>query len=287
MSDTLRAIGLMTLSMACFALADAAFKGATSAVGPGMMLFLLGVLGAAGYHLLLAMKGMPHYSRAFLNPAVQVRTWSEMIASIAFLVSLVVVDLSVQSTILQSVPLMVTLGAALFLREHIGPRRWAALLIGFVGVLIILQPTNARFEPMLILTLVAAIGLAGRDLASRMVPKDLPTLMVSAWGFDALILGGVITMLILGEALVLPETWGLALIVVGSALAGVAVFAITSAMRIGDVGSVSSFRYTRLIFGMLAAMVFFGERPGLNVWIGAAIIVGSGLFILWRERRMG
>jgi len=170
----------------------------------------------------------------------------------------------------------------LFLGEKVGIRRWTAIFIGLVGVFIILRPGSATFDPAYMLTVIGVIGLSIRDVATRRVPRDIPTLVMAAIGFAAVIPAGLILMAF-GQSwtpLNTPE-WGF----IGLAVCiGVAAYlCIITATRIGEISAVTPFRYSRLLFGAVIGIWAFGET--LDTWtiVGAVIVVGSGLYAFWRE----
>lgn len=283
-ADTPRAIALMTLAMACFAAADAAIKGTSEAMPSGQIIAIIGMGGWLGFALILARRGQPLFTAGLAHRAVIARNICEIVGTLGFITALTLAPLALVSAILQSSPLVVTAGAALILGEPTGLRRWAAIALGFGGVLVILRPDPSGITAGALLALVGAAGLAGRDLASRSVPAGISTMHISAWGFLVLAPAGLIFMAVAGQSPVLPDTGAAALMALAIVLAGVAIFAVTQAMRLGDVGTVAPFRYTRLVFGVALAMIFFGERPDATTWIGAAIVVASGLYVLARER---
>ena len=130
----------------------------------------------------------------------------------------------------------------------------------------------------------ATLGLVGRDLATRAVPGNVSNLLLAAWGFVAAGCAGLGILAVTGGA-TLPSSdlW----LELGCALlfALVAYYSITAAMRLGEIAAVTPFRYTRLIFALILAVFVFGERPDAWTLLGAAIVIATGLFTLWRERQ--
>ncbi len=165
-----------------------------------------------------------------------------------------------------------------------GWRRWLSVLAGFAGVLVILKPWDAGFQPLGLLVVACVIVLAVRDLATRVMPARLGTFQVSAWAYAGTVPAGLALMALMGQDVVTPEPrqwlWLLAALVAG--LFGY--YAVVAAMRLGEVSVVAPFRYTRLVFAVLLAMIFLGERPEGSTLLGAAIVVGSGLYAFARER---
>jgi drug/metabolite transporter (DMT)-like permease len=286
MSDNLRGAILISLAMAGFALEDMFIKLLADTVPVGQILVLLGLGGAVAFGLIAHRKGQAVLSPALLSRTILIRNLAEMIGTVGFVLGFVLASLATASAILQATPLMVTLGAVVFFGEKVGWRRWSAIFAGFLGVLLIVRPGMAGFEPASILAVIGVLGLAGRDLATRAVPRAISSYQLSTWAFFMMIPAGVFLMLAMGEA---PVGLDLAQIVkLGSAL-GIGVFAyygIVAAMRIGELSFVTPFRYTRMLFALIIAVLVFGERPDGLTLTGAGIIICAGLFTLWRERKV-
>ncbi|HEX7079530.1 MAG TPA: DMT family transporter [Gammaproteobacteria bacterium] len=280
--DNLRGSLLMIAAMVGFALEDVLIKQTASALPMGQVLALIGCGGTVIFSTLALANGKRIVSREVLSRPVVLRNLGEMAGSITFVAALVLTTLSSASAILQAAPLAVTLGAALFLGETVGWRRWTAIVIGFVGVLLVIQPGLAGFTPASLLAVVAVAALALRDLSSRAVPANVTSLQLAAWAFMSNIPAGVAMMLAMGTppvGLAVPDVarFG-AMFVVG----GFAYYALIGATRTGEVSVVVPFRYTRLVFAMVLGNLVFGERPDFLMLTGAALIVGTGLYTIWR-----
>jgi drug/metabolite transporter (DMT)-like permease len=184
--------------------------------------------------------------------------------------------------VMQAMPLVVTMGAALFLGETVGWRRWSAIIIGFCGVLLVIRPGMEGFDPRALWLIPAVLGMGMRDLVSRAIPARLSNAQVSAWGLLSVALLGGLMMLQGGAVPISPisATWLLGGVVVGTA----GYWAITTAARTGEVSIVAPFRYVRLIFAILIGLFVFAEVPDRLTLMGAAIIVVSGLYAFMRER---
>ncbi len=281
-----RAVMLMTGSMAAFALEDALIKTLSARLPVGQVLATVGVLGMGIFWMLLARQGGRLWTRDLLARPVVLRNIGEVVGSMGFVMALALTDLSSASAILQALPLALVLGGALFLGERVGWRRWTAILVGFAGVLLIIRPGTGGFEPRSVLALIGVAGLALRDLATRRMPRHILSHQLSASAFATLIPGGLALAVLRGEALRLPsapEAAGFAAcITVG--VAGYAMMIV--ATRVGEASLVAPLRYTRLVFALIVAVVVFGERPDALTLAGAALIVGSGGFAMWRELRL-
>ncbi len=271
--------------MAAFAVEDLFLKRAATALPPGQVIALMGAGGAFVFWIIAALRGQPILTLRALRGAPLIRALSEAGATMFYVTALALIPLSINSALLQASPLVVTLGAALFLGEPVGWRRWSAILIGFLGVLIVLKPWDDAFEMAGILTVISVFILAARDLATRAMPADIGTFQLTTWAYLALVPAGLLLMFVAQDA---PAPIGvthwldlsLALI---SGLFGY--YAVTAAMRLGEVAVVAPFRYTRLVFALILAVIFLQERLDLLTILGSSLIIGSGLYSFARERR--
>ena len=279
----LRAAGWMTGAMAMFAVEDAAIKVLGVRLGAGQIVAALGVAGLAVFWALLARDGGRLWTRDLLRPAVVLRNAGELLGTLCFVSALALSDLASASAILQALPLALVMGGALFLGERVGWRRWAAILAGFAGVLMIVRPGTAAFQPASLLALVAVAGLALRDLSTRRMPRHVPSHQLSASAYAALIPGGLALAAAEGRAMLVPDR-AEALALAVAVLVGTLGYAMmVRATRVGEASAVAPFRYTRLVFTLVLAVAFFGERPDAATLAGAAVIVGAGSFAMWRE----
>ena len=282
-SDNLRGILLMLLAMAGFALGDVGIKLLSGALPPGQIMGTMGLVGTAVFAAWTRARGLPLLPRQVFHPAVALRFLAEIVAGGGMVLALTLNPLSLVTAILQAAPLVVTMGAAQLFGERVGPHRWGAICIGLAGVLIILRPGMEGFAPEALWILVAMLGLAARDLATRAAPATLDNLQLATVGFFALVPTGAI-LIAFGQPPVMPSAgnWAILGVTILAAIGGY--YAITAAMRVGEIGAVTPFRYSRLIFGLALGMIIFAERPDLMAYLGAALILAAGLYSAWRER---
>ena len=287
MTDNLRGCLYMMLAMLGFGIEDAFFKAATGSGGisPGMGTVQFGLMAMLAYAVFARARGIPVWTRAYLRRGLLIRTGFEITGRLFFALALAYTPLSTTSAILQAAPLVVMLGAALVLGERIGPRRWAAMAVGFAGVLLIVKPLPASFDASAILALLGMIGFAGRDLATRAAPPEVHAAQLGVLGFAVVTFAGLVILMFEPGAPSLPSPQAAAL-VCGTALSGVIGYtAMTAAMRTGEIAVVAPFRYFRLIVALVLAYTLFGERPDALTLAGAALIVGAGVYSLWRDGR--
>jgi drug/metabolite transporter (DMT)-like permease len=283
--ENLRGSILMVLSMGGFALEDMFIKRLADTLPVGQIILLIGVGGALIFGAITRAQGGRLWSRDLVSRPVILRNFGELLGTLGFVMAIALTPLSSASAILQATPLAVTLGAALFLGEAVGWRRWAAILVGFCGVLMVIRPGMAGFEPASLFAVLAVFGLAARDLATRAVPRTISSMQLSTYAFATLVPTGVILLAFHGTpAVPSAVNWrDLAL----ALLCGVsAYYAIVAAMRLGDVAVITPFRYSRLVFALIIGVTLFDERPDVWTLAGAGIIIASGIYTFWRERRL-
>lgn len=275
----------MVAAMAAFALEDAFVKHAATQLPVAEILVLFGIGGSIAFFGLSAATGEHVLNRDVFSRVMQVRFAFELVGRLFYVLALALTPLSSTTAILQAAPIFVVLGASLFFGEKVGWRRWTAIFIGLVGVLIVLRPTSDSFSLLSILAVIGMLGFSGRDLASRAAPATLSTNILGFYGFLTIIVAGVVYALWDRSAFVMPET--ASLVALGTAVfCGVFAYsALMKAMRTGEIATVTPFRYSRLLFGVLLGAVWFDERIDTQMLIGCTVIVGSGLFILWRGNR--
>ena len=284
--ENLRGSVLMVLAMAGFALEDMFIKRLAGAMPVGQIVMAIGLGGAVIFAAICAGQGRRLFTRDLLARPVLVRNAGEMAGTMCFVTAIALTPLSQASAILQATPLAVTLGAALFLGEPVGWRRWSAILVGFAGVMMVVRPGLAGFAPASLFAVGAVIGLAVRDLATRTVPAAISSMQLSAYAFATLVPTGAI-LLVFGEGAVVPGAVQMRDLALALACGVGAYYAIVAAMRVGEVAVVTPFRYTRLLFALVIGVAVFAERPDGWTLLGAAVIVASGLYTLMREARAG
>jgi len=285
MTSPLRGILLMVLSMAGFAIEDMCVKLSSAELPTGEILLILGVAGTAFFAALCRLQGRPGLLTAdALHPAVVARNLGEVAGTAGFVLAITLAELSTATAVFQALPLAVTLGAAVFLGESVGWRRWSAIAVGFVGVLVVIRPGLDGFQPAALWSVLAVAALALRDLATRRAPGRIHTLQLAGWGMVAVAVLGAAMLAVTGGG-ALPSPFATLCLAAAMTAGFLAYWGLTEAVRIADVSITTPFRYVRLIFALMIGWAVFGERPDLLTWVGAALIVGSGLYTLARERR--
>lgn len=278
----------MLAAMVGFALADTLIKlssqTASGGAGPGQIIVFLGVGGLIAFGVMMLRSGERLTRDVLFDRMVILRTLGDVIAVGAMTTALTRLPVGEVSAILQVQPIVVVLGAAFFLGERVSLRRWLAVVAAFAGVMIILRPGMTAFHPAFFFVLLGVIGLSLRDLATRALHPSRSSVVVSAVANTALIPLGIAIHLVSD----VPADTGVetnAILVAASVCGVVAYYAITQAMRLGEVSVIAPFRYSRIVAAFVIAYLVLGERPDIWTLVGSAIVVAAGIAALMNERR--
>lgn len=284
--NNLNGILFIIAAMAAFTLEDMFIKRLSGDVPVGQILMLLGLGSGTVFAAAAVYRGDNLFAPAAWRGAAILRTLSEAVGAVAFATALSLVDISTVAAVFQALPLVITMGAALFLGEQVGWRRWSAICVGFVGVLMIVRPGLAGFNPSVILVLVAVLAIAARDLLTRMVDSSVSSAVVSFQAFASVIVAGGLLQVFTGAEPTALDGRQVGMMLGGIVFGVAGYYAIVTATRIGDASAITPFRYSRLLFSILVGVLVFGERPDAMTLGGAALIIVSGLYTFVRERRL-
>lgn len=284
-SENMRGAVLMALCMAAFAVNDASMKLAAEHLSLFQAVFIRAIfttvlLGLLAYYKKAIVFHIPRVDR---KPLV-LRLIGEIGAALFFLNALFNMPLANATAILQALPLAVTLAGALFLREAVGWRRYLAIGIGFIGMLIIVRPGSDGFNEFSLSAVVAVFFVVLRDLTTRKLSQATPSLFVAFLTSVAILIFGAIGSMV--------TEWKPVSLEGSSLIAAASVFIIFGylfsimAMRVGDVSFSSPFRYTVLIWAIILGFVVFGDIPDGWTLFGSLIIVVTGIYTFYRERRL-
>ena len=214
----LRGILFMMMSMACFAVEDTFIKLLSARLPATQILFSIGFGGALITLVLAIVLNVNLADKILLNKHVISRTIADLFGALSFTSAMVLIPMSLLASILQATPLFVTLGAAILLGEKVGWRRWSAIFIGFLGVIIILQPGYGSFQLASLLGLAAVLCLALRDVVTRDMATEIPTLTVTFYACLAMGSAGFIAYPFFGPP-IMPTTYE-AIILICAAIIG-------------------------------------------------------------------
>ena len=272
----------MILAMAGFAFEDLFIKMLSAYFPISEIIIILGFTGSVILLIIALLQRAPIIHKDLLNRHVISRTIFDLLGAVFFVTAIALTPLSSASAILQITPLLVTIGAAVFFRENVGWRRWSAVFVGFIGVLLILRPGFGGFMPASIFALLGAVFLAARDLATRAMKVKLPSVTIALYAFIAFGISGIL-IIPFNSAMIAPTSNQIMYFIGASTFGVIAYYSLVIASRIGEMSVISPFRYSRIVFAMLLAIIILGERPDSFTLIGATIIVASGLYTFIRE----
>lgn len=210
------------------------------------------------------------------------RMVGEVGATSMFLTALFHMPLANVTAILQVAPLAITLAAAVFLREPVGWRRYTAIAVGFMGVLLIVRPGAEGFNSFALVALGAVVFITIRDLSTRSLSPAVPSLLVTVMTASSITVVAATVTAFRGWEPMQADT--LIRLTAGALFLLVGYHAGVMAMRVGEIGAVSPFRYTNLIWAIALGWLVFAEIPSALTLLGGGIVVATGLYTLYRER---
>ncbi len=259
--------GLKLLSVHYPPLQVAALRGAAS-----LPFVLPWVLATVGVRSLFLVRWPLHLLRAVLGITVMA----------AFVYALRTLPLSTAYTIFFIAPLLITGLSVPILGERAGPRRWAAIVVGFVGVLVVLRPTSAGVGSLAgLAVLLAALGYAVSAITVRVLARTDSSQAIVVWLLVSMALGAGLLALPHWVPIRTADLW---LIAGVGAAGGLGQYTITEAFRQGEASLIAPLEYSALLWGVLLDFSLWGVLPDGMTWVGAVIIVLSGLYLLRRER---
>lgn len=275
---------LMTLAMAGFTANDAMVKIVAPDMNTGQIMFIRGLLTSILVVTVAWRMGALRPPKTLLDPYLILRTIAELLASVTYVAALGMLPLPNASAILQALPLAVTMGAALFLGDKVGLRRWIAILIGFAGVLVVIRPGADGFTTGSLLVVGSVITAAIRDISTKKINPQIPTLFISAVTAVVITIFGALMIVPFGGWRPVPTT-DIAALALGAAALFTGYQTLISAMRTGEISFIAPFRYTSLLWSILLAAFILSEYPDFWMLVGSAIIIAAGLYTFYRENR--
>lgn len=282
-ADNRRGIFSMLFSVVTFVASDLMVRLAAETLPTGEIMAFRGVLATSIVFATATFSGFFHDLPRFLKGRVLFRGALEGLIAILFIAALPHLPFAVITATLLASSLVTTALAALLGIERVGIRRWSALAVGFVGVLVVLRPTPSEITPAALLALGCTFLVGFRDIVTRTIDPDTPTIVIA--------LASTLLVTLLGAALGLVETgwrwptlWEATLLAGAAAAVACGNIMIVAAFRRADVAVVTPFRYTSIVFASLAGIVVWRETPDIWTLIGSLMIVGSGLYTIWRVR---
>lgn len=282
--NNFKGILLMLIAMAGFTMEDLFMKKLSVNLSTGQILITLGIGSSLAFAIMAKIKGYNLTSKVFWTKGMVIRQFAEGIAAVAFITALTLIPLSTVAAVFQATPLVLTMGAAFFLGETVGWRRWLAIIIGLIGVLIIIRPGMDSFDPNVSFVLIAVLFVTIRDLITRKLPSNVPSTIVSFQAFLSLIFAGGLLTTLDAQKFVSLVDYQIYYIIGGVTFGVIGYYCIVAATRIGEAGVVTPFRYSRLLFAIIIGYFVFNERPDILTLFGASIVIMTGIYTVWRER---
>jgi S-adenosylmethionine uptake transporter len=285
MTDNMRGALLMIASMASFTLNDTFVKLLLQEVPFSQVLVIRGIFALVVISALTWRLGAFRLSVTKHDwKMLALRAVAETGAAYFFLTALANMPIANITALLQLLPLTVTLGAAMFLGQSVGWRRLLAIAIGFIGMLLIVKPAGADFNQFTIYGLISVLCVTARDLATRAMSSAVPSMFIT-WSTSVAVLAFFVVFSTQEDWITLSTRqtlWlaGCSISICFGYLLSVLV------MRKGDIAFVTPFRYTGLLWALIAGWFIFGDWPDALTLIGAVIIVGMGLFTMMREAQL-
>jgi drug/metabolite transporter (DMT)-like permease len=278
-----RGIACMAGAMSCFVVNDAFVKYVSQSMPIAQMVFVRSLFVAAIIFAIAHASGATTRIADAASPRVVLRGVIDATATLLYLAALVHLPIANATAINLAAPLFMTVFAVLFLREQVGVARWLAILAGFAGVVLIIQPRATGFNAWALVSLAATVLHATRDLMTRRIPQGIPSILITvAATLAACLLSGVWT---------LTQGWPpfgalqLLLVLCAALFVAAGFYLIVASMRQGEMSVIGPFRYTGLLVALVLGFVIWGDAPNLLAWIGIALMIASGLYILLGERR--
>ncbi|HRO11650.1 DMT family transporter [Amaricoccus sp.] len=285
-SENVRGAGFMVLASIGFSINDAFMKTVAGEIPLFQAVFMRGLIATLLIGILAWRAGGLRYRPGRRDGRlIAMRSLGEIGGAACFLLALFNMPLAGATAIMQSLPLAVTLGAALFLGEPVGWRRYLAIAVGFLGVLVIIRPGTDHFNAYALWAVAAIAFVVMRDLSTRRMSPGTPAMAVVFVTTAALTVAAGLGIAATGWAPLAPRHMGAFLVAALCLLVGYT--AAFVAMRQGEIGFVQPFRYTLLLSAIVLGIVMFGEWPDAWMLAGSAIVVATGLFTLHREQRRG
>ena len=278
-----RGILYMLGAVACFVANDALVKFVSQNLPAAQLIFLRGAMATTLVLAVAQASGATARIREGLRGWVLIRAGVDAVATMLYLSSLFQLPIANATAINLAAPIFMTVFAAMFMHERVGFARWLASAIGFMGVVLIIQPRADGFNLYALVCLAGTVLHAARDLLTRKIPRAVPSILIT------LATSAAVTLLAGGLSLVQGwRTFGaaqLGLLALASVFLATGYYLIINSMRHGEMSLIAPFRYSGLLFAVVLGYTIWGDVPNLVAWCGIVLLVGSGLYVLYHERQ--
>ena len=282
-----RGVIAMSAGMVCFVLNDTLVKFVSDDLPASQLIFLRGVVAVLGLLLLVYATDRRQFSRAGLlhmvDKWVVLRSMLDGVASLVYLSALFHMPLGNATAINMSTPLLIALLSGLLMGVHVSARNWLIIGLGFVGVLMVVQPQADGFNAWAWVALAGTVLHALRDLSVRFIAPEVPSMVITVGtALAATVLSGVWSVFTPWQA-VSATHWGM--MAAAAVFLSCGYFFLIKATRMADMSVVAPFRYIGLLTAVLAGYVIWGDMPNPLAWCGMLLLVGAGILMLRLHRQ--
>ena len=282
LSGNARGVASMSAAMAVFIMNDALVKQVSTELPAAQLIVVRGLMALALILAVVRQMGVLKRINEAFNQRVLVRAWVEASATMLYLVSLFNLPIANATAINLATPVFVVLAAAFWLKERVNWLRWLVVVLGFIGVLLVIQPHEAGFNHYSLLALVATALYALRDMITRGIPARIPSILITLSTAIAVTLLAAIWSLIQGWQM--PSLGALWRLLAAACCLSLGYYLIIDSMRHGDMSFVAPFRYSGLVFAVAIGYWVWGDWPNHVAWFGIGLLILSGMALLKEQR---
>ena len=283
-TSNLRGASWMTMSMLGFVVNDALIKKAVDDLELFQAVFIRGVVIVTILAFITGTRGELKNVRQHAHPAIALRVAMEAASTCLYLLALSRLPIASVTAVLQLVPIAVTFVAARILRERVSIHRVGAVCVGFVGVLMVVQPGGEAFSPWYFSAFAAMFTLVTREVATTKVPSSVPTFLLALATATVITVMGAVVSVFQGWDPLEPRP--VVLLVVAAMFLSMAYSGSVVAVRVGELSFTAPFRYSLLVFALVLQIVVFNDVPDALTFAGTATVAAAGLYALVREPRI-
>jgi drug/metabolite transporter (DMT)-like permease len=280
-----RGILFISAAMACLVSNDALMKYVGQTMPLAQLIFLRGLIATVLVLAVAHMLGATARIGDAVSGPVAVRALMDATGSLLYLWSLLYLPIGNATAINLAAPIFMTFFATMFMQEKAGLQRWLSIGLGFVGVVLIVQPRADGFNGYALICLLATLFQAGRELLTRRIDTRVPSIVVA--------FASVMAVCLIAGAISVIQGWRplgwfeLSLLALAASLLATGYYFVVNSMRHGELAVVAPFRYTGLLFAVVIGYVVWGDVPNLVAWCAILLLFAVGLYMLHSERLPG
>ena len=281
LSKNQRGIAAICGCMASYTVNDVLVKQILLTYPVGEVIFVRGVMCSLLIGAVALAFGNAQALRAPMSGLLASRSLCDGLSTAGFIAALAHMKLANIAAVLQIAPLIITALSVVLYREIVGWQRWTAIGIGFAGALLVIKPIPSEFDVWAIVGAASALAAAVREIQTRRIGHAIPVLVVAFWG--------AVGITVCGAFFIMTEDWRMFgggeffQLFVAAVFVGIAIYLLALGFRDVDLSVVAPFRYSYLLTSALGGYLVFREVPDGWTVVGAALIVGSGIYTLHRE----